>query len=84
MVLKSRKEPFRGADSRLLGIVASQIILDSLRSIGDIVIDSRYKAKNARANMMSIPAETKIASRMTGINTPAKTVIVHVGLTIQR
>jgi hypothetical protein len=29
--------------------------------------------------MLSIPAGTKIASRMTGINTPAKTVIVRAG-----
>jgi hypothetical protein len=37
-----------------------------------MVIASRYRATNARANMKSIPAETRIASRIIGISTPAE------------
>jgi len=55
----------------LFGVVASQIILDRLRSIGDMVIANRKIARNATAKMISIPIETSIASRMTGIKAPA-------------
>lgn len=81
MRLKSRKEPC-GTVPGLLGVVASQIILESPRSIGDNVIASRNRAKNASANMKSIPSDTRIASRMTGITTPGKTVMVSVTLSI--
>ena len=64
-----------------MGVVASQIILDSPRSIGDMVIASRNKARNARANIKSIPAETRIASRMTGITAP-ENLMVRVTLSI--
>ena len=55
-----------------MGVVASQIILDRLRSMGDMVIANKNMARNARAKMMSIPADTRIASRMTGIRAPHK------------
>ena len=64
-----------GAGSGLFGVVASQIILDNPRSIGDMAIANRYSARNAIANMNSIPAETRIASRMTDINAPIESVI---------
>lgn len=70
------------AGSGLFGAVASQIILERPRSIGDMVIASRYIATNARANMRSIPAETRIASRIIGISTPVKNVIVRITLSI--
>lgn len=72
LALKSRKEPLAGVGTRLLGVVASQIILDRLRSIGIMLIANRNKAKNAMANMKSMPAEMRIASRITGITTPRK------------
>jgi len=75
LLLKSRKEPLGGVGTRLLGVVASQIIFDKPRSIGAMVIANRYMIRNASANIMSIPAETRIASRMTGITAPLKTVI---------
>ena len=53
-----------------MGVVASQIILDRLRSTGIMLIASKNKATNARANINSMPAETRIASRITGIKTP--------------
>jgi hypothetical protein len=71
-----------GAGKGLFGVVASHIILERPRSIGDRVIASRYMATNARANIKSIPAETRIASRITGITTPAKNVIVRITLSI--
>jgi hypothetical protein len=75
LALKSRKEPLTGVGTRLFGVVASQIIFDKLRSIGIMLIASRNKAKNARANMKSMPAEMRIASRITGITTPRKIII---------
>lgn len=56
------------------GLVASQIILDNPLSIGDRVIANKNSARNARPNISSIPAETSIASTMTGINYPEKTI----------
>jgi len=70
-LLKSRKEPLGELGAGLFGVVASQIILDRLRSIGDMVIASRKIARNATPKMMSIPTDTSIASRKTGINAPA-------------
>jgi hypothetical protein len=81
-LLKSRNEPLGGAGKGLFGVVASQIILERVRSIGDKVIASRYMATNASANIKSIPAETRIASRITGITAPAKNVIVSDTLSI--
>jgi hypothetical protein len=72
LLLKSRNEPFGGGGKDRFGVVASQIIFDRLRSIGDMVIAKRNKATNASANMRSIPAETRIASRITGMTAPAK------------
>ena len=77
MVLKSRNEPLEIAGARFLGAVASQIILESPRSIGNMVIASRNRAKNASANIRSIPSEMRIASRMTGITAPAKKCNIH-------
>ena len=65
-----------------MGIVASQIILDKPRSIGDMVIASRNSAKNARANISIIPAETRIASKMTGICGSAEISNGHTELSI--
>lgn len=70
LLLKSLKDPLGGAGAGLFGIVASQIIFDRLRSIGDIVIASRNTARNPRAKIRSIPAETRIASKKTGITAP--------------
>ena len=61
-----------------MGFAASQIIFDKLLSIGDMVIAIKYIARNARPNIRSIPAETIIASRMTGISPSTKTVTSHV------
>lgn len=60
-----------GGGSRL-GVVASQIIFDRLRSMGDMVIASRKMARNATAKMRSIAADTRIASIIMGIRAPDK------------
>jgi len=75
LLLKSRKEPLGGVRAGFFDFVASQIIFDKPCSIGKIVIANRYMATNARANIKSIAAEMIIASRMTGITAPRKTVI---------
>ena len=54
------------------GAVASHIIFDKLRSIGNIVIANKNIARNARAKIRSIAAETRIASIITGIRAPVK------------
>lgn len=69
--LKSRNALLGGGGSGFLGAVASQIILDSPRSIGNMVSANRKKPRNAKANTKSIPRETSSASIMTGINAPA-------------
>jgi len=68
-LLKSRNEPFEGGGS-FFGAVASQIIFDRLRSIGNMVIANKNRARNAMAKMRSIPAETRIASIIMGIHAP--------------